>query len=111
MSEPAPAVDPPYWAVIFTARRRGDGQDEEYGRAAVRMETLAREVPGYIGIESVRARDGFGITISYWESEDAIAAWRNHPEHLETQARGRRDWYERYELRVARVERTAGFGA
>lgn len=111
MTGPAPAIEPPYWAVIFTNQRRDDDQDEEYDVTAERMEQLAREVPGYVGIESVRDGSGFGITVSYWESEDAIAAWRNHPEHLETQARGRRDWYERYELRVARVERTASFDA
>jgi heme-degrading monooxygenase HmoA len=75
------------------------------------MERLAREIPGYLGIESVRDNSGFGITVSYWESEQAIATWRSHPEHLDTQARGRRDWYARYELRVARVERTASFDA
>jgi heme-degrading monooxygenase HmoA len=108
---PAPHHQPPFWAVIFTSRRRDDGHDDEYGRAAERMETLARQVEGYIGVESVRDETGLGITVSYWESEDAIAAWRNHPEHLDTQARGRRDWYERYELRVARVDRVAGFTA
>lgn len=110
MTDPAPSPDPPYWAVIFTNQRRPGG-DDEYGQAAARMQQLASEMPGCIGIESVRADDGFGITVSYWESEDAIAAWREHPEHLDTQARGRRDWYERYELRVARVGRTASFEA
>jgi heme-degrading monooxygenase HmoA len=107
----APHHEPPFWAVIFTSRRRDDGHDDDYGRAAERMETLACQVEGYIGVESVRDDAGWGITVSYWESEAAIAAWRNHPEHLDTQARGRQDWYERYELRVARVERVAGFTA
>ena len=111
MTEPAPAMDPPYWAVIFTNQRRADDDDDGYGRAAQRMEELAREIPGYLGIESVRDGTGFGITVSYWESGDAIEAWRNHPEHLDTQGRGRRDWYAHYELRVARVERTASFDA
>ena len=58
-----------------------------------------------IGIESVRAPDGTGITVSYWRDDDAVARWREHPDHLETQARGRTEWYEWYELRVARVGR------
>jgi heme-degrading monooxygenase HmoA len=110
MTQPAPSPPPPYWAVIFTNQRR-DGDDAEYGRAAERMQELAARVPGFLGIESVRAGDGLGITVSYWDSEQAIAEWRLHPEHLEVQARGREDWYSRYELRVARVERTASFGA
>ena len=74
-------------AVIFTSELAND--DPEYGVAARRMEELAKNVPGYLGIES--AREGTtGITISYWESEEAIARWRAHPEHLDVQSQGRR---------------------
>ena len=111
MTEAFPAHEPHYWAVIFANQRRDDDRDEEYDRAADRMEQLAREIPGYVGIDSVRDSSGFGITVSYWESEQAIATWRSHPEHLDAQTRGRRDWYARYELSVARVERTSSFGA
>ena len=111
MSEPAPSFEPPYWAVIFTNQRNDDDRDEAYSLAAARMQELAADVPGYLGIESVRNEGGFGITVSYWATEEAIDDWRNHPEHLDTQARGRQDWYARYELRVARVERGAGFRA
>lgn len=100
--------DPPYVAVIFTNRRTDDGESD-YAAAAGRMEELAAEVPGYLGIEAARDESGVGITVSYWADDEAVRAWRDHPEHLETQARGRRDWYEWYELRVARVERATGF--
>ncbi|MEM7142458.1 MAG: antibiotic biosynthesis monooxygenase [Actinomycetota bacterium] len=108
----ASTPNPPYLAVIFTNRRAawGDGAvDEAYGAAAGRMEELATTVPGYLGIESSRSADGTGITISYWDSEEAIAAWRDHPEHLDVQSSGRSDWYEWYELRVAHVERARSF--
>ena len=104
--------EPPYYAVIFSSRRASWGDpdaDAAYGEAAARMEELAGTVPGYMGIESARSSDGTGITVSYWEHEEAIAAWRSHPEHLEVQERGRADWYERYEFRVARVERAGAF--
>ena len=100
--------DPPYVAVIFTNRRARFGDhatDEAYAAAAARMEELAATIDGYLGIESVRAADGVGITVSYWRDDEAVAAWRDHPEHLDTQARGRTEWYAWYELRVARVER------
>lgn len=108
MTEPAPTPPTPYWAVIFSNVRRPE-PDADYDRAAARMEELAARVPGYMGIESVRDADGFGVTISYWETEEAIDAWRRHPEHLDAQSRGRTDWYDRYELRVARVERSSSF--
>lgn len=75
---------------------------------AARMVELAVAQPGYLGVESVRGADGFGITVSYWTSEEAIAAWRRHAEHRIAQEQGRAQWYEHYELRVARVERAWG---
>ena len=93
---------PPYYAVIFTTRRTG--VDGEYDRTAERMVELAARQPGYLGIESTRGADGLGITVSYWESLEAIAAWRAHGEHLRAQERGKREWYSHFELRVARVE-------
>lgn len=104
--------DPPYHAVIFTNRRAGWGDestDAAYDIAAARMEDLAATIPGYLGIESARSADGSGITVSYWEDESAIERWRTHPEHLEVQSRGRADWYQWYELRVAVVDRARSF--
>jgi len=94
---------PPYYAVVFTSTRT-EG-DWGYAETAARMEELAKEVPGYLGIESVRTEDGFGITVSYWTSEAAIEQWRTQMEHRAAQARGRREWYSHYEIRVAKVER------
>ena len=74
------------------------------GALALYSELAARQ-PGYLGVESVRGADGFGITVSYWESQEAIRAWRDEAEHRIAQDRGRREWYEAYELRVCRVER------
>jgi heme-degrading monooxygenase HmoA len=97
---------PPYYAVVFTSQRR-DG-DHGYGATADRMAELAAQQPGYLGVESVRDASGLGITVSYWESEAAILAWRRHAEHTLARERGRTEWYEHYELRVAKVERAYG---
>ena len=101
--------DPPYWAVVFSSRRRATDADDGYGAAAQRMVDLAATYDGFLGIESARDPDGFGITVSYWSSEAAIRAWRDDAEHAHTRATGRADWYDHYELRVARVERAYGW--
>jgi heme-degrading monooxygenase HmoA len=54
------------------------------------------------------ARSHTGITVSYWESEDAIRQWKRNAEHLEAQRRGRAEWYESFVVRVCRVERAYG---
>ena len=99
----AARLQPPYYAVIFTSRRT-DG-DNGYGEASDAMVALAARQPGFLGIESVRGGDGLGITVSYWDSEDAISNWRRNAEHAATRSRGRSLWYSHYEVRVARVER------
>lgn len=98
----AATPEPPYWAVVFTSVRT-DGDDDAYAATAARMEELAAEQPGFLGVESARA--AVGITVSYWASEDAVRAWREHAEHLGAQRLGRARWYSDYSLRVCRVER------
>lgn len=105
-SEFATTPEPPYYAVIFSSRRTdGDGG---YGQTAERMLELAAGQPGFIGVESVRSSDGFGITVSYWASAESIAAWKADVEHRAAQEMGKRAWYEHYEIRVAKVERAYG---
>lgn len=99
--------EPPYYAVIFTSQRNSE-DDAGYAAAAERMLELAAQQPGYLGAESVRGADGFGITVSYWESEAAIGAWKHHADHAATRAYGRKHWYEHFELRVAKVTRAYG---
>ena len=99
----AATPEPPYFAVIFTSLRRGG--DDGYGEMARRMVDLALEQPGCLGAESARDASGFGLTVAYFATEEAIAAWRNHADHRIAQEMGRTRWYEHYELRVARVER------
>ncbi len=94
----------PYYAVIF-ASRRTPGDAAGYGAMAERMAALAATQPGYLGIESTRGSDGFGITVSYWESPEAIRAWKDHADHIVAQETGVKQWYEHYELRIAKVER------
>jgi heme-degrading monooxygenase HmoA len=96
-------LEPPYYAVIFPSLRTPD--DQGYEAAAQRMGELAKTMPGYLGIESARSADGFGITVSYWRDEASIAQWKRQMDHAKAQERGKREWYQHYELRVAKVER------
>lgn len=96
---------PPYYAVIFTSLRT-DAEHGAYAAMASAMDSLAAQQPGYLGIES--AREGIGITVSYWESLEAIAAWKRNAEHQVAQQLGREKWYAGFRLRICRVERAYG---
>ena len=98
---------PPYYAVIFSSQRTAHGE-ADYEAAATRMFELVQQQPGFLGAESTRDAEGFGITVAYFDSAENIARWRNHSEHAAVRVRGKREWYEHFELRVAKVERAYG---
>ena len=98
--------EPPYTAVIFSNLRTGG--DQGYGVMSDRMVELAREQPGFLGVETARDEDGFGITVSYWTDDDAARAWKQVHEHAVAQERGREVWYADYQVRVATVGRAYG---
>lgn len=98
---------PPYHAVIFSSLRSA-GDAEAYEEASERRLALARKQPGFLGAQSARGADRFGLTDSYWRDEAAIPAWREHAEHAQVRRYGRTAWYDHFEVRAARVERAFG---
>ena len=105
MSDIAQTPSPPYYAVIFTSER--SGEDKRYAQMAEEMVGLAAVQPGFLGVES--ARQGVGITVSYWESLEAIQNWKQNERHLIAQKLGQSNWYFRYKTRVSKVEQDYGF--
>jgi len=97
----------PYYAVIFT--NQASKTPEGCAEMAAATGEIAKTLPGYIGIESTRDADGFAITVSYWESEEAIKGWRKHAKHAIAQKIGKERWYEDYILRMAKLERQYSF--
>lgn len=95
----------PYYAVIFTSTRTKG--DNGYAAMAKQMEDLAKSQPGYLGIES--AREEMGITVSYWETLEAIKNWKANTDHLFAQQKGIKDWYTWYKVRICKVEREYDF--
>ena len=97
----AETPEPPYYAVIFTST--ASDNTEGYADMAARMVELAREQPGFLGIES--ARSDVGITVSYWQDLESIRAWKAQADHQMAQKLGRDRWYSSYTTRIAKVER------
>jgi heme-degrading monooxygenase HmoA len=98
---------PPYHIVSFSSVRT-EG-DDGYGDMADKMAALAEQQPGYLGVESARGTDGFGITNSFWADEDSIRNWKRVVDHMAAQKAGRERWYEHYQVRIGRIERAYGF--
>jgi len=92
---------PPYYAVIFTSTKIDE--DRGYGVMSDRMVELVQQQEGFLGFES--AREGLGITVSYWRDKASILAWKAVLEHQEAQEKGKNIWYTHYKIRIAKVER------
>lgn len=101
----AKTPEPPYYAVIFTSLKTEE--DEGYAATADEMVRMVEQQPGFLGFES--AREGVGITISYWESLEAIKAWKQQEPHVAAQQKGIGQWYAAYKTRICLVERDYGF--
>lgn len=92
-------------AVIFSAQRN-DMDPQGYDEAAAAMVKLAKQQEGFLGIDSSRDQNGYGITISYWRNEEAAKAWRDNEQHSAIRDKGRNIWYDHYSLQVATIKRS-----
>ena len=95
----------PYYAVIFTSI--STKTNTGYAATASLMEELAKKQKGFLGVES--ARNEIGITVSYWESLEAIQHWKQQVDHTKARAKGKSEWYQQFKVRICKVERDYGF--
>lgn len=94
------------FAVIFKAKP--GIQDDEYGKTVTRMRDLAFAQYGCLDFVAVTEGDR-EITISYWESEEAIKAWKNDAEHTLAQGNGQSKWYQSYTVQIVEIKREYKF--
>ncbi len=105
MPELSKTPEPPYYAVIFTSLRTAG--DNGYSEMAQKIDELAKEQIGYLGIES--AREDLGITVSYWKDLESISKWHENAEHQLAQMKGYEIWYKSFKVRICKAERDYDF--
>ncbi len=96
---------PPYYAVIFSSISTED--EVSYNETSAEMIELAQQQEGFLGMES--AKNEIGITVSYWDSLEAIKNWKMNVDHVEAREKGRSIWYKKFKVRICKVERDYGF--
>ena len=94
------------FVVIFRAKI--NEPDEQYESTAAELRELARAEYHCAGFHAV-AENGVEIALSYWHSLEDIENWKNDPAHKSAQEKGRRKYYQSYEVQVARIERQYAF--
>ncbi|MBS1182511.1 MAG: Antibiotic biosynthesis monooxygenase [Proteobacteria bacterium] len=96
-------------AVIFEVEP-AEGQEGAYLDVAADLRPRLEEVDGFVSVERFRsiANPGKILSLSFFDSEAAVADWRNRHEHRRAQAMGRGGVFARYRLRIAHVVRDYG---
>lgn len=96
--------------VLIRTQLRPDADVAAYDRIDARMFELVQTIPGFVSVRSYRADDGDQISLTRFESADALRVWREHPEHREAQRRGRDEFLAAYDVEVCEVTRSYDFG-
>lgn len=93
-------------AVIFEGWT-DPGHGAEYLDLAAQLRPLLDGVPGFISVERFRSLSDPDklLSLSFWEDDAAVAAWRNNPEHRAAQMCGRAGVFRDYRIRIAGVSR------
>jgi heme-degrading monooxygenase HmoA len=81
----------------------------ELATLAQRMCELASGMPGFISYKDFVAEDGENVSIVEFECPEALAVWRDHPEHVRAQARGRAEFFAEYHIQVCTPVRDYAF--
>lgn len=95
--------------VLFENKLSPDVDSGEYEEAFARMYGLVSQMPGFISIDGYTKEDGSELAVVRFESESTLSEWKNHPDHLVVQARGREAFYESYKITVTEQVREYGF--
>ena len=96
--------------IVFRCRPKpGIGQD--YMELGMRMSELAQTMPGHISHKSFASEDGEWVTIVEFASLGELQAWREHPEHMLAQQKGREQYYSEFQIQVCEVVRESKFKA
>jgi len=94
--------------VMGDLKLRNDASLDEYGRLGEQMYNVVSQLPGFLSVKSFKAEDGEELTVFRFGSEEALEAWRTHPEHVETMKRGHEEFFASGFLQICKVIREVG---
>jgi heme-degrading monooxygenase HmoA len=99
-------------AMIFEFWFDPDAPDvfDEYLGVSDQMRAALAGAPGFAGVERFQscAEPNKYVAIGFFDDEEAVTAWRNHPAHRTAQVLGRTRFFTDYRLRMAQVVRDYG---
>ncbi len=96
-------------AVIFEVVP-AEGRKDDYLKIAANLHPLLEKIDGFVSVERFQSfSDPHKVlSLSFFETEEAIAQWRGLSAHRSAQTRGREGVFDTYRLRIAHVVRDYG---
>lgn len=91
--------------VLFRIRPRADLDQADYKATFERMWSLVSDVPGFVDIQGYGSPDGTELAVARFETTASIAQWRDQHDHALTRERGRREFFESYDITIATIHR------
>jgi heme-degrading monooxygenase HmoA len=95
--------------VIIRTTLRPDVDLASYEALNARMFEIASAMPGFVSAKGYKGDDGDEISLIRFASADALRAWREHPEHLVAQHKGKTEIYAAYDIEVLEQTRAYSF--
>ncbi len=92
--------------VIFEVKPTKAGKDE-YLKIAAELKEELSHAEGFISGERYESlvEQGKLLSVNVWESEEALAKWRNNHQHRQGQKRGHDTLFEKYNIKIAKIIR------
>jgi heme-degrading monooxygenase HmoA len=91
---------------LFWGRVRPDWQNDTYASIGLKMFEAASSMPGFVALHKFDVPDGRELAIAYFEDEESMAAWYNHPEHRVVETLGWREILDDYTIEILEMTRS-----
>jgi heme-degrading monooxygenase HmoA len=95
--------------LVYRTVLRGPEFEADHREMTQLLDDLADRTPGFLGTETFSPRPGETVGLMRFESEESLAAWREHPDHKRTHVRGVEEVYRSYRVEIYELTRQAGF--
>ncbi|MGQ4616979.1 antibiotic biosynthesis monooxygenase family protein [Nocardia sp. R7R-8] len=91
---------------LFWGKVNPKWQNEEYAAIGARMFECASSMPGFVALHRFDVPDGRELAIAYFETEEQMLNWYNHPEHRAVEVLGRREILDDYTIEILEMTRS-----
>ena len=94
------------FVALFWGDVRPDWRNDAYGAIGLRMFQRASEMPGFVALHRLDVPDGRELAIAYFETEEAMTAWYNHPDHRVVETLGHREILQDFTIEILEMRRS-----